>query len=203
MVSLRPSYRAWLDEYYCVSTDEKPVGVNVKNGSSMKEMDTGKKYMFDAEHQEWLEVSGSLVNGGGSSSGGSSNSSSGSSGGTGTMVVEVEAYVTETDGTPVYTVTNCSATFEEVANALQDGPLVTFAVLLNGEILFLSVAEFGRFNSHYNISASMSTPRANANGSKFIFYVYLDWAEDEQYPFISQFYVPVPSISAGELAPAR
>ena len=57
MVTLRPSYKSYLNEYFCISTDEKPVGGDIKNGSTLREIDTRKKYMYDAEHQTWLEVS--------------------------------------------------------------------------------------------------------------------------------------------------
>ena len=61
MVTLRPSYKSYMNEYSCISTDDKPSGEHVKNGSSLREIDTGKRYMFDAEHQTWLEVSGVLI----------------------------------------------------------------------------------------------------------------------------------------------
>lgn len=46
------------------STDEKPVGRyktvgRISNGSTFFEMDTGKKYMYDGDAGEWIEVSGS------------------------------------------------------------------------------------------------------------------------------------------------
>lgn len=40
--------------YYGLSTDTKPTGA-VLNGREFKEMDTGKKYLFDAENGERLE----------------------------------------------------------------------------------------------------------------------------------------------------
>lgn len=40
--------------YYGLSTDTKPTGA-VLNGREFREMDTGKKYLFDAENGEWLE----------------------------------------------------------------------------------------------------------------------------------------------------
>ena len=36
-----------------LSTDTKPL--NVGNGSTLKEIDTGKEYMFDAAGKEWYE----------------------------------------------------------------------------------------------------------------------------------------------------
>ena len=46
-----------------LSTDTKPVGtvlvdnrsVTLANGSEFIEMDTGKKYSYDAENQQWIE----------------------------------------------------------------------------------------------------------------------------------------------------
>lgn len=40
-------------EFRGLSTDVKPT--NVANGCVFIEMDTAKVYMFDAEHQRWLE----------------------------------------------------------------------------------------------------------------------------------------------------
>lgn len=40
--------------YYGLSTDTKPTGA-VLNGREFREMDTGKKYLFDEENGEWLE----------------------------------------------------------------------------------------------------------------------------------------------------
>lgn len=43
-----------------LSTDNKPTGiyesVNIANGSEFIEMDTDKKYLYDAEGQQWKEV---------------------------------------------------------------------------------------------------------------------------------------------------
>lgn len=42
-----------------LSTDEKPTtikGAVVDNGSVFIEIDTGKLYMYDLEHQEWKEI---------------------------------------------------------------------------------------------------------------------------------------------------
>ena len=38
----------------CLSTDQKPL--DVKNGSSLIEIDTGKRYLFDAASATWHEV---------------------------------------------------------------------------------------------------------------------------------------------------
>ena len=58
-----------LAELRGLSTDDKPTRLNgtdkVANGSTFVEIDTGKKYMYDAENEEWCE----------SSSGGSGSSS--------------------------------------------------------------------------------------------------------------------------------
>ena len=39
----------------CMSTDEKPT-VNIPNGSTCIEIDTGKVYMYDITGNEWHEV---------------------------------------------------------------------------------------------------------------------------------------------------
>ena len=51
-----------------LSTDDKPTGLNIGNGWSFIEMDTGKVYFYNAADTEWIEFAG---NGGGSSGGGS------------------------------------------------------------------------------------------------------------------------------------
>ena len=38
-----------------LSTDTKPTGTGVVNGSAFIEMDTGKIYFFDATGNQWLE----------------------------------------------------------------------------------------------------------------------------------------------------
>ena len=40
---------------YCVSSDTKPTGAEIGNGSSLVEMDTGKIYFFDAGAGQWRE----------------------------------------------------------------------------------------------------------------------------------------------------
>lgn len=53
--------------YYGLSTDTKPTGA-VLNGREFREMDTGKKHLFDAENGEWLEQPEEGGGGGGGSS---------------------------------------------------------------------------------------------------------------------------------------
>ena len=38
----------------CLSTDEKPT--DVKNGSTLVEIDTGKGYLFDADSKAWKQI---------------------------------------------------------------------------------------------------------------------------------------------------
>ena len=64
MISMRPSFDAYLDEYYGLSTDTKPTGVNVVNGSTFIEMDTSTKYIYDAGNKEWHVVKGGSGGGG-------------------------------------------------------------------------------------------------------------------------------------------
>ncbi len=37
----------------CLSTDTKPTGGRIANGSILMEMDTGTLYLYDAENEEW------------------------------------------------------------------------------------------------------------------------------------------------------
>ena len=49
----------WAPEYKGLSTDIKPVeddSTKVPNGSTFFEMDTSKLFMYDNEHDVWLEV---------------------------------------------------------------------------------------------------------------------------------------------------
>lgn len=39
-----------------LSTDTKPTGERVPNGSAFVEMDTGKVYMYDAANAQWCEL---------------------------------------------------------------------------------------------------------------------------------------------------
>ena len=39
-----------------LSTDEKPTNSFVGNGSTFIEIDTGKVFIFDAEHKLWKEI---------------------------------------------------------------------------------------------------------------------------------------------------
>jgi len=39
----------------CLSTDNKPVGDYIFNGSQLLEMDTSKVFFYDAEKEEWRE----------------------------------------------------------------------------------------------------------------------------------------------------
>ena len=41
--------------FYGLSTDSKPTGVAVANGSVFLEMNTGKIYFYDAAGDQWLE----------------------------------------------------------------------------------------------------------------------------------------------------
>ena len=56
-INRRKLYGEVFNDVRCLSTDEKPV-TDIKNGSTLIEMDTGKKYLFDAGGGQWLEVAG-------------------------------------------------------------------------------------------------------------------------------------------------
>lgn len=59
-----------LSEIVGLSTDTKPTdsieGIKIQNGSSFRELDTGKRFLFDAENTTWYEVSSGGGGGGGS-----------------------------------------------------------------------------------------------------------------------------------------
>lgn len=42
-------------EGHCLSTDEKPTGGDLFNGSKLIEMDTGKTLYYDADNETWLD----------------------------------------------------------------------------------------------------------------------------------------------------
>ncbi len=54
------SFNRQLCEIVGLSTDTKPIdiveGVYIQNGSKFIEMDTDKKYLYDAENKQWKEV---------------------------------------------------------------------------------------------------------------------------------------------------
>ena len=39
----------------CLSSDTKPTGDHIQNGSKLIEMDTGKVFMYDAQGKVWRE----------------------------------------------------------------------------------------------------------------------------------------------------
>lgn len=41
--------------YFGLSTDAKPTGPEIGNGSCYLEMDSGKIWFYDAENSQWLE----------------------------------------------------------------------------------------------------------------------------------------------------
>lgn len=57
MVSInrQEGYARVFNDVRCLSTDTKPTW-NVKNGSTLVEIDTGKGYMFDAHGATWHEL---------------------------------------------------------------------------------------------------------------------------------------------------
>ena len=57
MVSInrRTLYGEVYNDVRCLSTDEKPTE-NIKNGSTLVEMDTGKGYLFDADGKAWRQI---------------------------------------------------------------------------------------------------------------------------------------------------
>ena len=50
-----PTSKLHYFEGHCLSSDTKPVGDNIANGSSLIEMDTSKIYFYDAQNGEWKE----------------------------------------------------------------------------------------------------------------------------------------------------
>lgn len=43
-------------EYRGLSTDKKPTGESVQNGSTFVEMDTSDVYVFDKENTQWRKL---------------------------------------------------------------------------------------------------------------------------------------------------
>ena len=54
-VNRRILYGQVYNDVRCLSTDEKPTE-SIKNGSILVEIDTGTRYMFDAENEQWHEL---------------------------------------------------------------------------------------------------------------------------------------------------
>jgi hypothetical protein len=54
-VNRRLLYGQFVNDVRCLSTDRKPTE-DIKNGSTCLEIDTGKRYAFDAENSEWHEL---------------------------------------------------------------------------------------------------------------------------------------------------
>lgn len=55
MVNYTTNSGSSIRHYVCKSTDIKPTGGDVPNGSDLYEMDTGDIYMYDAETKTWLK----------------------------------------------------------------------------------------------------------------------------------------------------
>lgn len=53
-------YNDFIHDVRCLSTDTKPTA-NIKNGSTLIEMDTSKGYLYDAAGQTWREQEGGTV----------------------------------------------------------------------------------------------------------------------------------------------
>ena len=54
-VNRRILYGQVFNDVRCLSTDEKPTD-DIKNGSVLIEIDTGTRYIFYADGQEWHEL---------------------------------------------------------------------------------------------------------------------------------------------------
>ncbi len=61
MVSINriTSYGRVYNDVRCLSTDEKPTE-NIKNGSTLIEIDTGTEFLFDADSGTWNSVDGAF-----------------------------------------------------------------------------------------------------------------------------------------------
>lgn len=62
MVSIEKilTYDKRIYKVYCLSTDTKPVD-EIPNGSTLVEIDTGYKYMFDANSKAWIDHGSDLI----------------------------------------------------------------------------------------------------------------------------------------------
>ena len=58
MMTLHTIYT--IQQYQGLSSDTKPTGNGVVNGSRFLEIDTGKVYMYDATGAQWLEYTGTI-----------------------------------------------------------------------------------------------------------------------------------------------
>lgn len=58
MMTLHTIYT--IQQYQGLSSDTKPTGADVVNGSRFLEIDTGKTYMYDAAGSRWLEYTGTI-----------------------------------------------------------------------------------------------------------------------------------------------
>lgn len=145
-----------LSEIVGLSTDTKPTdsieGVQIQNGSIFRELDTGKKFLFDAENTTWNEVSSG---GGGStlieksiSANGVYNASDDNadgyskvtvdvSGGGGTFELAVTVTVEPTGEYAAPATLSCDKTHSEIVSAFNNGdkliPTVTINTITDGQ----------------------------------------------------------------------
>ena len=61
MFTLDNPYTNGQQIFSCLHDDQKPTGNRIKNGDLCKEIDTGKKFLFDAENHTWIEWEDSVI----------------------------------------------------------------------------------------------------------------------------------------------
>lgn len=158
--------------YYGLSTDTKPTGA-VLNGREFREMDTGKKYLFDAENGEWLEQPEEGGGGGGGSSTLSgltdvdiSNPSDGQTlvynatsgkwengaGGGGALIIEVTevtAYDDDPEGEDPFMIGNVSVTLNQFQEAFTTSPKPVYMRIPN--FVWFTESHFSYADSEFNL----------------------------------------------------
>lgn len=138
-----------LSEIVGLSTDTKPTdsieGIKIQNGSSFRELDTGKRFLFDAENTTWNEVSSGGGGGGSStlieksiSANGVYNASSDNADGYSKVTVDVpsgsgETFEVEMTVNSSGTAFAASKTLQETIDAIKAGKQIDFSLTHDGK----------------------------------------------------------------------
>lgn len=59
-INRQSMYGKTYNDVRCLSTDPKPTD-KIKNGSTLIEIDTGRKYLFDGSTSSWVEINQSAA----------------------------------------------------------------------------------------------------------------------------------------------
>lgn len=152
----------YVADIYCDSSDTKPT-TELANGSTLTEVDTGKKYLFNEATTSWVEVSG----GGGGGSANTKEVYTGMLDGLGTKLTEIAV---ANGGVDTFTnnISNANISASLALDLFGDGDETVMAFTIpTYSILVANVASFGSGAVQAALSIS-TTININVDGTKSI-----------------------------------